>query len=699
MGSIRPAMEMNILSNDFLWLIERAKALVSRQIKEVWTNLVMWSFKNQDVVQIDALFVATQDDQNFQERFGAWFQSVEFGSDEAERMQAHYQSMQESKSQRESSQPKKISDKEIKERIDYCLNEFEDGKLNAWWWLNAEMTLDPNSPYYGSDLIIDLTSLNGWESADLGTRKRILNAAKQYIVKQNDSSNDWIGTKTYNLPSLAGCRALHLLLKEEPIFLNLVFRDVWTKWTPAILAFPHGNGAREELNLEFLKLAYFHAPTEFINTLLKLIDTENKNSSYIFIIDQLERCWDDQIKNALLGKVKALDLEPKCISQLLEELIKRNHEESRNFAESLLSWSSNEERQRAILVASVLIKHSRESDWDSIWNTVIEDITFAKEALEAASYSLRHIHLNLNEKQLADLHIWLEEHYPHTEDPVFDTAHQVEERESMGNFRDTLLSQLRETGTLKACQEIQRIIQHFPKYDLKWHLLKARNALRKKSWKPPESSELLQLITNSNKRLIQDGNQLLDVLIESLKRLELELQGETPAARDIWDKDSKNSFKPVNENTFSNYVKRHFDRDLKLQAIFANREVELRANADGANQERTDIHIDAVIRNHKGEIIDSITVIIEVKGCWHDELDIAMETQLVNRYLKDNACQYGLYLIGWFNCDRWSSSDNRKAKAPRTSIEQTRESFESQAESLSQDGVNVRSFVLNASLR
>ncbi len=169
--------------------------------------------------------------------------------------------------------------------------------------------------------------------------------------------------------------------------------------------------------------------------------------------------------------------------------------------------------------------------------------------------------------------------------------------------------------------------------------------------------------------------------------------------RDIWDLDYKNTFKPVNENLFSNYVKRHFDQDLKPQGIFANREVELRSQATGAVQERTDIHVDAVIRNYEGEIIDSITVIIEAKGCWHKDLDDAMETQLVNQYLQDNECQYGLYLIGWFNCSKWDKSESRYGKAPIISLDQAREKFAKQAVQLSQGGVNVRSFVLNSSLR
>ena len=740
---VRPVIGINLLTDDFIWLVEKAKAEICGKRKTIWIHLIDWSFNRLNVIQIDALFFATREDLMFQTRFGGWFTAIDLDSSEAKIEQERYQEIQ--KSVGEQNIKEGFSDQDIKERINYRLNEFENGNIDAWWWLNRDLTLEPDSYRYENELNIDITNFYGWKLSEPMIRKRILNAAKEYVNNQSNFSDDWIGTNKYSLtafPSFAACRALYLLLKVDLSALTQISTDVWVKWTPTILDFPNSGDAGEDINTELIKRAYSNAPVEFINTLLKLIDSQSKQSNYIFIIRKLERCWDDLLKNTLLDKIKLLDLHPKCVGQLLEELLKRDHKQSRDFAMSLLV-ANYEERQRAVYIFTILfkisnspnsnsssninlfwkrffihcsllirniweravfateslIKYPQISDWDIIWNNIIKNPSFAKETLERASHSLRHINLNLNEKQLADLYIWLESNYPHTEDPVYDTVHSVESRESLAHFRDGLIAQLRETGTLKACQEIHRIIEYFPNYDLKWHLIKAQNALRKKSWKPPEPKELMQLVNNSDKRLIQDGNQLLDVLIESLKRLELKLQGETPAARDIWDLDSKNTFKPINENLFSNYVKRHFDQDLKLQGIFANREVELRSKATGVVQERTDIHVDAVIRNYAGEITDSITVIIEAKGCWHDELDDAMQTQLVNQYLQDNQCQYGLYLIGWFNCSQWDKSDSRCGKSPKITLEQAREKFTKQAEGLSQGGVNVKSFVLNTSLR
>ncbi len=92
-----------------------------------------------------------------------------------------------------------------------------------------------------------------------------------------------------------------------------------------------------------------------------------------------------------------------------------------------------------------------------------------------------------------------------------------------------------------------------------------------------------------------------------------------------------------------------------------------------------------------------MTVIIEVKGCWNKELNQAMETQPVDRYLKDNNCQHGLYLVGWFNCNCWSDEDERKKQAPQ-SVDEAQKEFDQQASSLSLDTKVIKAFLMNTAL-
>jgi hypothetical protein len=243
---------------------------------------------------------------------------------------------------------------------------------------------------------------------------------------------------------------------------------------------------------------------------------------------------------------------------------------------------------------------------------------------------------------------------------------------------------------------------------MKYHLREAEELMRRNTWVPCAPAEILQLTRDPDARLVRNGADLLDVLEESLSRLESRLQGETPAAIDLWNDAAKGPaettkkgkvFRPKNEPALSDYIKRHLDLDLRERGVIINREVEIRPPLGGAKGERTDVHVNVAAPTGEPGVSEKVTAIIEVKGCWNPELNDAMKTQLVQRYLKDNECRHGLYLIGWCMCDQWDAGDDRRGRTPGTTIAQARERFLQQAAALSTDGREIRAVVLNAALR
>jgi hypothetical protein len=76
-----------------------------------------------------------------------------------------------------------------------------------------------------------------------------------------------------------------------------------------------------------------------------------------------------------------------------------------------------------------------------------------------------------------------------------------------------------------------------------------------------------------------------------------------------------------------------------------------------------------------------------------------MKTQLVDRYLAESQCAYGLYLIGWFNCNQWDREDSRRNAAPWVEASEMQEKYAAQAVTLSQHGRLIKAFVLDAALR
>jgi hypothetical protein len=169
--------------------------------------------------------------------------------------------------------------------------------------------------------------------------------------------------------------------------------------------------------------------------------------------------------------------------------------------------------------------------------------------------------------------------------------------------------------------------------------------------------------------------------------LQQKLHGETPAAPFLWNKD-----RPKDEELFSNWVKIELQNLLTSKGIILNREVQVHI------KERTDIHVDAVARDSRSKELDQLKVIIEAKGCWNREIETAMETQLVNRYLKDNDCRHGIYLVGWFLCDAWSKTDSRRKAVELKTLNELNDFLTQQADRVSSTGIQIRAAVLDASL-
>lgn len=511
------SLTKNILvSDDFLWIIEKFKDAKSQDIQLIWLRLIQEYFNRQDAKHIDAIVTAIQNNDVLSKAFVFEFEAVDINSDRAETMRIYYLERQARQHQSHNSS---VLDPSPKQRVLELLDKLESGDLDAWWRLNMEMTLQPDSQYYDNEFELDLTKLSGWQEAEEVTRRRIIEGAKKYIQQKSNIEYEWIGTNNFDCPALAGFRALQLLIKERLDFLDTLSPAMWKKWASVIVASP-SNNQYEDNYLAVIRLAYENAPQESINTLLVLIEQENQQHDYISVINRFEKCWDQRLKDALLEKVKSFSLKPKCIGQLLEELLKHGSLEARDFTISLISYplsSIEQENEKTLIASRILVENSDPSSWVSIWMLIQQDVSFGRKIFEVVSYRYSHgVDLNLTETQLADLYLWLVQQYPYAEDPDYSNevlAHNLTTRETIGNFRDSVLTQLKERGTCEACTEIERLIQELP--DLEWlkkTLLYAQKNMRFKSWQPMKPDEVLQLLapkTVSNPEISDKINEVV----------------------------------------------------------------------------------------------------------------------------------------------------------------------------------------------
>lgn len=497
----------DILVIDFYWMLEIIQNSDCKKVQKIWIQLIRWGFSDcQDVSQIDALIVATQTNNILYTELGSYFEAIDLNSDLAVQLKAQYLKWEERKKRYQLP----LVEPPPKNRVIQCLEQLEIGNISVWCQLNMEMTLNYDSQLYGDELELDLTKLPGWLEAEKNTQNRIVEGAKLYVQKQDDIDYEWIGTNTFNRLALAGCRALQLLLQEDPDFLDRLPSEIWKKWASILIASPRSD--RKDSYLELVKLAYFNASGESLDTLLKLIDKENLKHDYLFAIDSFDKCWDERLKLALLEKVKDPTLKPKCVGQLLEWLLKRVASEAKDFAKSLICFPlplAEKDRERTLIGAKLLVENSDSASWSFIWSLIQQDLSFGCQVIElAASRSSQGIELDISEEQLADFYIWLVHQYPYEEDPDYSNdvmAHCVTNRECIAGLRNSVLFQLKERGTLQSCTEIQRLIQELP--DITWlgkTLIVAKANMRRKTWQPPLPKDILQIVDSQLKKLMTE---------------------------------------------------------------------------------------------------------------------------------------------------------------------------------------------------
>jgi predicted NACHT family NTPase len=691
-----------LLGKDLPWLLEQLSASLEEN-QRIWIQLIRYAFDWRDQTHMGIMFQAYSKMPIVEETFSWLFKPVVLGSKEAQKMKEAYV--------RDKELLDRVRDRPLlepspAERIAKFLSLCESGTLDGWWHLNMEMTLEPKSTYYGDELESDLTALSGWKDSDEATRRRIVEAAKRYLLEGDPQNKAWLGTNKLHRPAFAGFRALRLLYQKDHDFLIALPNNIWKKWAPIILAYPISTGSEgEEIQSKLVRMAYRHAPEVIIETVMILIDEENEASGHLFIVNKIKGCWDERLTYAISSKVKDEKLKSENMGDLLDALLEHKVEDAIAFAESLVRLPvpiGEIERPKATVAARMLMSHVGRDSWSLIWSAIQQDINFGREVIMAIALSSTYcggIEAQFTEDQLAELFIWLVHQYPYDEDPKHDGAYIVSPRDAVADFRNSILQYLQQLGTVRACEAIQRIATELPNLGfLKQVLLDARKTARLKTWIPPRPVNILKIAGNQQLRLVQNGEDLLDTIVESLKRLETKFQGETPAAIDLWNAISRGKYRPKDESRLSDYLKRHLEEDLKSKGIVVNREVEIRRGEGSGSGERTDVHVDAIVQDGV-QISDMISVIIEVKGSWNDKLEQAMKEQLVDRYLKDNRCQHGLYVIGWFNCAQWDDKDYRKGQIPKLTINEAKVHYDAKARDLSQLGLCVKTLLINIALR
>jgi hypothetical protein len=697
--SLRHSRTPLVLDSDFVWLIDEFIAQSDVKIKNNLLKVIDALLQFNNPTQTEYLFMMIKQNQELNDIFGNLFAHVNLTDDKSVKAKDEYYSYH-NKILKRVNEPKLLSPSPA-ERLNKWLDEYEEsGNFDSFWHLNLDMTLTEHSTHYGDEHEFDLRKLPGWNHSDELTRQKIINAAKNYIKGSDPNTSHWLGTNIIYRPALAGFRAILLLtnLKID----HEIDVDDWKKWASIVLAYPTPNGHENELiHQQVIKKAYFFAPIEIGKTLEVLIEKESNDNNYVFITRKIYECWDDQLFELILKKASNPKVKPKILGVLLKDLLINGYSRGKLLAEKIIKKTSSSEImfERKAEAANALMQYSDDVGWNIVWPILRLKTKLSNKIINMISSHSdenNNILRNSSEDQLANLYLLLVKRYPYETDPKIDGFHSVEDREFITGWRDSIIRYLKGQGSNEACIALKKISSKLPQYNwIKNYCYEAQVITRMNTWVRPEPKDLLRVIKNHNLRYVNSGFDLMNVLKESLERAELRIQGKNPLSFLLWDEISSKVFRPKNENSLSDFLKDHFEMDLKDRGIIVNREVEFTRRVAATPGQRVDLLVEAFL---EGKSEDSVSIVIEVKGNWHPELDTAMKEQLMDRYMKQVKLQHGLYVIGWFDSDNWDVKDGRRRNSKKTSIEDAKQIYFDKSSSISDNVLSIESFILNISL-
>lgn len=214
--------------------------------------------------------------------------------------------------------------------------------------------------------------------------------------------------------------------------------------------------------------------------------------------------------------------------------------------------------------------------------------------------------------------------------------------------------------------------------------------------------ELRTLAAARDRRIVNNTGDLLSVVLEALESLSRQLRDANGWTTLLWQQSASKPVRgrpverwPLWEDGFSDFLRNFLNNSLSDRKVVINREVQVRPAPDA---HRGDILIHALSGN--ATTLEPLTVVIEVKPCWNDEIQDGLPRQLAAGYLTDHPTWAGIFLCGFFDDPQWTTTKRTsRHKAPRDhTLQGIRTLLEEQARVATQEGHTVTALVLDCTL-
>lgn len=655
--------EIPLLTNeDISWALAKLQRTNSSIEKKLWAKAILyaWDYSSELYERIYSIALT---DSDLRHEFSIWIDGMPLNSNVAARLRDHWK-WQVGRDSQANTPRDKVTCEKVRQCAANYLDRVDQLDVSGWIDLVYLLLFCPEGISHKSLDSTDLSSYPGWICLDDSLRGRLHRAACLYISDGNtgiDGPDSWWETpSSVAWAAIAGVAALDLVQAADPSALEALSIADWEKWVPAVIGVRssrvYGDGVPSLLQrcLERVREPTIAKVQERISILLSGSD------HYLDFSVLFQGAWVQELADIVVDVMRGARLDSKSNHQAIRLLIQHNDSRALCIVTDATKVHSGDNRhlQWATSIISGAMVEKGVSYWALIEAVMNSNVELARQIFLIFCGESGSGELNATNYWTVSMWesaaIFLEREFPPGDELESGFVTPIHE---LRRFRSGIPHRLAALATTESIESLERLAVAIPhKADvIRWALVDARRRRLQTTWVPPSPEAVLALGSRARARLVRSDLELQHVVLMALTDLQEKLQSTTPLARALWN-ESKKSWAPKDENFISDWIVVGIRESLASSGGIANREVEIRASRSAQKGQRTDIHVQAVMHSSGRLEADPIaTVIVEVKGCWHRELLTAMKTQLRDRYLKDTNLRCGIYLIGWFLCDKWSA--------------------------------------------
>lgn len=532
---------------------------------------------------------------------------------------------------------------------------------DTWEWLNMLSYLRFEGDFLGYYTFSrEVTASPLWATLDEGVQRRLCGCAAAYLRDTGPVERD-LAPNMSNSYEDGGIAALVLLYTANRHG-STGFMDLLVKWARGVARYHIDGQPRAAIN-QLLDMALRHAPDDVMRILLDVCH-QFLTHDFARLPDFAEGFMPQPLRQKLEILLPTLQREAAFLG-LCKFLVENGSQAAA--IDSLVARIESLSDLSAPFAAScmaLLARRKPERLLNSIWERLREapNAIVALAAEMHVSVSGQVVPILLIDAEVTEqIFEILEKCYPSSSD--IPLGGLVTSQHYVQDFRNACLYSLRELASHESISALQRISERHP--DQTWIASLLHDAELKAirdSWIPYDEHEALAALGIAKGRVVRTENELQAAVLNELELIagKVSRRSAQPAVYFLWDEASK---RPKHEPRLCDWLTIELRDRLSTRGAIVNREVQVRSHSPIGIGERTDILVE--VAGAAANLQRTLRVVIEVKGCWNDDLLSAPAAQLRDNYMNAFGTGVGIYLVMWFMCDTWADDDGRKKSTRR----------------------------------